>query len=515
VREVHLLKSTTTVGINTLLSRVLGFVRDIVIARYFGAGMGADAFFVAFRVPNLLRRLFAEGAFSQAFVPVLSESKATSSAQEVRKLNDQVVAVLGGGLFLVTLVGIVAAPLLVMIFAPGFLSQADKWTLTAELLRITFPYLFFISLTAFAGAVLNTYGRFAVPAFTPVWLNAALIAAAIWLAPLLETPIKALAWGVFIGGILQLLFQIPFLHRLRLLPHPRCGGDHAGVRKIGRLILPALFGVSVAQINLLVDTLIASFLATGSVSWLYFSDRLVEFPLGVFGIALATVILPSLSQQYARGSPERFSNTLDWALRWVVLIALPASIGLAILAKPMLVTLFHYGEFSEHDVLMASLSLNAYAIGLLGFVGIKILAPGYYARQEMRTPVRIAAIAVVANLVLNVMLVFPLAHTGLALATSLSAFLNAVLLYRGLRQRRVYCPGAGWRGFLIRVLIANLLLGLALWLARGDLIDWVSYATGERIWRLAVLLSSGVVVYLLGLLALGLKPRSLLLSGGQ
>nr|MBS0019871.1 murein biosynthesis integral membrane protein MurJ [Gammaproteobacteria bacterium] len=509
MREGQLLRSTATVGVNTVLSRILGFVRDIVIARYFGASLGADAFFVAFRIPNLLRRMFAEGAFSQAFVPVLSEYKATRSLQEVRALSDHLVAVLGSGLFVVTLVGVVTAPLLVMGFAPGFLEQTDKYALTTELLQITFPYLFFISLTAFAGGLLNAYGRFGVPAFTPLLLNVSLIAAAIWLAPLLATPIKALAWGVFIGGISQLLFQIPFLYRLRLLPRPRFGGDPAGVRKILRLILPALFGVSVAQINLLIDTVIASFLVTGSVSWLYFSDRLVEFPLGVFGIALATVILPNLSQHYTKGPPENFSNTLDWALRWVVLIALPASIGLAILAIPMLATLFHYGEFSDRDVLMASLSLNAYAVGLLGFACIKVLAPGYYARQEMRTPVRIGVIAMAVNLVLNVILVFPLAHAGLALATSLSAFLNAVLLYRGLRQQGGYCPRPGWRGFLTRVLMANLLLGLTLWFARGEWADWLAYAMGERVWRLGMLLLSGVAVYVLGLLAVGLRPRCL------
>ncbi|MGF1615917.1 MAG: murein biosynthesis integral membrane protein MurJ [Gammaproteobacteria bacterium] len=511
----QLLKSTTTVGMNTLLSRVLGFVRDIVVARYFGASMGADAFFVAFRIPNFLRRLFAEGAFSQAFVPVLSEYKAMRSPQELARLNDQVVAVLASVLFMVTLVGVVAAPVLVMVFAPGYLGQADKYALTVELLRLTFPYLFFISLTAFAGAILNTHGHFGVPAFTPVLLNVSLIAAAIWLAPLLETPVMALAWGVFVGGVAQLLFQIPFLYRLRLLPRPRYRGDHEGVRRILRLILPALFGVSVAQINLLIDTLIASFLVTGSVSWLYFSDRLVEFPLGVFGIALATVILPSLSRQHAKGPPEAFSNTLDWALRWVVLIALPASIGLVVLGGPMLATLFHYGEFGDRDVHMASLSLSAYGMGLLGFVVIKVLAPGYYARQDIRTPVRIGVIAMVANMVFNVMLVFPLAHAGLAMATSLSAFLNAALLFRGLRQQGVYCPAPGWRLFLTRVLLANLLLGLVLWFARGELVEWLAYSIAERTTYLTALILGGVVVYLLGLLALGLRPRALLFADNR
>lgn len=514
VRE-PLLKSTTTVGLNTLLSRMLGFVRDIIVARFFGASMGADAFFVAFRIPNFLRRLFAEGAFSQAFVPVLAEYKATRTEQEVRELSGHVVGVLGGLLLLVTLMGVAVAPLLVMVFAPGFLAQVERYALTAHMLRISFPYLLFISLTAFAAGLLNTYGRFGVPAFTPALLNVSLIAAAIWLAPLLDTPVTALAWGVFIGGIGQLLFQLPFLYRLRLLPRPHYRPAHAGVRRIMRLIVPALFGVSVAQINLLIDTLIASFLVTGSVSWLYFSDRLVEFPIGVFGIALATVILPSLSQQHAKGSQETFSNTLDWALRWVLLLALPASLGLAILAGPLLATLFQYGEFSPEDVRMASQSLTAYAVGLLGFVSIKVLAPGYYARQAMRTPVRIGMIALFANMVLNLLLVLPLAHAGLALATSLSALLNGWLLYRGLRERSLYRLAPGWRGFLLQVFLANGLLGTVLWFGRGELSDWCAYAMDERVLRLTSLIVVGVLVYGAGLAVVGLRFRTLRFTGGQ
>jgi putative peptidoglycan lipid II flippase len=513
--SLRLLKSLSTVGINTLLSRILGFVRDIVVAGTFGAGVGADAFFVAFRIPNFLRRLFAEGAFSQAFVPVLSEYKAQRAHHAVMELSAHVAGTLGLILVGVTVAGVVAAPLLVSVFAPGFVGHEDKFALTVSMLRITFPYLLFISLTSLAAGMLNTYGRFGVPAFTPVLLNLSLIGAAIWLAPLMDVPVVALAWGVFLGGILQLAFQLPFLFRLRLLPRPRYRRAHEGVRRIMKLIVPALFGVSVAQINLLVDTVIASFLVTGSVSWLYFSDRLVEFPLGVFGIALATVILPSLSQKHASGSREEFSSTLDWALRWVLLIGLPASVGLVILAGPMLTTLFHYGAFGAEDVRMASLSLMAYATGLLGFVFIKVLAPGYYARQDMRSPVRIGVVAMTSNMVFNIVLVFPLAHAGLALATSLSAFVNAVLLYRGLRQKAVYRPCQGWTRFSLQIAFGNLLMALVLWSARGDLASWLAFGVEERIARLTLLILMGALVYFLSLAAVGLRPRSLVFAEGR
>jgi len=349
----RLFKSTLTVGAMTTVSRIFGLIRDVVIARYFGASMGMDAFIVAFRIPNFLRRLFAEGGFSQAFVPILSEYKEQRSHEDVQALLDQTSAVLGLALFVTTVLGVLAAPLLVMIFAPGFIGDTIKQDLAAQMLRITFPYILFISLTSLAGGVLNTYRKFAVPAFTPVLLNLSLISCAIWLAPGFSQPVTALAWGVLLGGILQLLFQFPFLLRLRLFPRPSFKRDREGVSRIVILLVPILFAVSITQINLLVDTIIASFLVTGSISWLYFSDRLVEFPLGVFGIALATVILPNLSEQHAKGSQESYSKTLDWALRWVFIIALPAAIGLILLAQPMLTTIFQYEQFSAHDVLMA------------------------------------------------------------------------------------------------------------------------------------------------------------------
>nr|VFK22019.1 MAG: putative peptidoglycan lipid II flippase [Candidatus Kentron sp. MB]VFK27625.1 MAG: putative peptidoglycan lipid II flippase [Candidatus Kentron sp. MB]VFK74365.1 MAG: putative peptidoglycan lipid II flippase [Candidatus Kentron sp. MB] len=505
-----LLGRAITVSANTFLSRIAGLIRDIVIAAVFGAKEEADAFFVAFRIPNLLRRLFAEGAFSPAFVPVLSEYKSQRSHAQVRNLISHVIGKLGAIVFLTTLIGILTAPFLVILFAPGFFLQyADKYTLTVRMLMITFPYLLFISLTAAAAGILNTYGRFGVPAFTPVLLNLSLIAAAIWLAPQLAEPVLALAWGVFIAGLAQLLFQLPFLHRLRLLTWPRFRGKHQGVQRIIRLLIPALFGVSVVQINLLVDTLIASFLVTGSVSWLYYSDRLVEFPLGVFGIALATVILPNLSRRHVEGSGARFSQTLDWALRLVLLIAAPAAIGLALLAEPMLTTLFQYGKLGQHDIHMAAQSLMAYAFGLLGFVGIKVLAPGFYARQDTRAPVRIGVIAMLANMVFNLLLVFPLAHAGLALATALSAFLNAGLLYLGLRREGVYRPQSGWAGFAARVLAANLVMVGILWFIKGDTSAWIAADAITRTLRLTATISLGALGYFCALLLFGVRPRDL------
>jgi putative peptidoglycan lipid II flippase len=519
---VSLIKSTAVVSAMTTLSRVLGLVRDIVFARLFGAAAGTDAFFIAFKIPNLLRRLFAEGAFSQAFVPVFAEYKSQRSADELRSLTQNVAGTLGGILFLLTVVAALAAPLLVMIFAPGFIDEPDRFELTAQMLRITFPYLFFISLVALAGSILNSFGRFAVPAFTPVFLNVVLISIAIWWAPYFAQPVVALAWGVFIAGMVQLLFQLPFLKRLGLLVRPRWGWRDAGVRRIGKLMLPAIFGSSVAQINLLFDTLIASFLVAGSVSWLYYSDRLVEFPLGVFGIALATVILPSLSKKHAEADPGNFSRTLDWALRWVLLIGTPAMIGLLVLAGPILTTLFFYGQFDSQDVNMARLSLMAYSLGLLGFIGVKVLAPGYYARQDTKTPVRIGVIAMLINMGLNVAFVVPMVtlgiqgpHSGLALATSCSAFINAGLLFRGLRRDGVLQLQPGWALLFGRVLLASVAMaGLLLW-GTGALSDWMQWGLWQRVGQLLLWVGVGVVVYGGVLLVLGVRVHELMGRGAR
>lgn len=503
----------------TMLSRILGLLRDIIFAAFFGASGGTDAFFVAFKIPNFLRRLFAEGAFSQAFVPVLSEYKETRSREALSDLINHVAGALGGLLLIISIIGSIAAPLLVFLFAPGFSGDDPRQPLTADMLRITFPYIFFIALTAFAGGILNSYNKFAVPAFTPVLLNLCLIGAAVWGSPYFEQPVMALAWGVAGAGLLQLLFQFPFLIRLGLMPIPLYRKAHEGVSKIIRLMIPAIVGSSVAQINLLFDTIIASFLVAGSVSWLYYSDRLVEFPLGVFGIALATVILPSLSRQHARASKEEFSLTLDWALRLVTLIALPAATGLLLLAGPLLATLFNYGAFDLTDARMASMSLMAYALGLPAFVLIKVLAPGYYARQDTRTPVRIAIKAMIANMFLNVLFVVPMVmtgiegpHTGLALATSASAYMNAILLYIGLRKQAIYTPQTGWLKLAVQIGLANLAMALFLFYASPPLEHWSQWSILDRIPFLIGFVVLAMLIYLLLLLILGFRPRQLRLA---
>ena len=505
-----LLKSTGLVSAMTSLSRVTGFVRDMVYAQMFGAGAGTDAFFVAFRIPNFLRRLFAEGAFSQAFVPVFSEYQTQRPREELKELVDQVAGTLGAILLLITAIGVIAAPVLILLFAPGFTASASQYELTVGMLRITFPYLLFISLTAFAGGILNSCGKFAIPAITPVLLNLTMIAAALWLAPRLDQPVVGLAWGVFIAGIIQLGFQIPFLRQVKLLPRPRWGWAAKGVQQVLKLMLPALFGSSVAQVNLLIDTLLASFLVSGSVSWLYYSDRLVEFPLGIFGVALGTVILPKLSRHHAGAETADFSHTLDWALRWALMIGVPATVALMILAGPMLSALFQYGEFDAHDVQMAARSLTAFALGLVAFMLIKVLAPGFYARQDTRTPVKYGLIAMGANTAMTLVLIWPLAHAGLALSTALAAFVNAGLLGIHLWRHGIYQPRPGWIKFLLQLAIANLVMGITLGVGAGDLESWLYAGARERVWHLAWLIAAGGGSYLLAILAAGIRPRHLL-----
>jgi putative peptidoglycan lipid II flippase len=511
--DAALLKSSSVVGMMTMLSRVLGLVRDIVIAVVVGATANADAFFIAFKVPNFLRRLFAEGAFSQAFVPVLAEYREQGSAAAVHNLINRVAGVLGGTLAVLTCLMVIGAPVVTALFAPGYLNDPVKYGLTADMVRITFPYLFLISMTGFCGAILNSYGRFAVPALTPIWLNLCLIGAAVWAAPLFAEPVFALAWGVFLAGIIQLLFQLPFLYRLEMLPRPVWDTRDEGVLQICRLMIPALFGVSVSQINLLLDTVLASFLPTGSVSWLYYSDRLTELPLGVFGIAIATVILPSLSRQQAADAGDRFAATLDWAVRGVLLIGLPASIALILLAEPILITLFQYGALTPYDVQMASLSLRAYSLGLLAFMLVKVLAPGFYARKDMVTPVRIGIKAMLANMVMNLVFVVPLylfwniGHLGLALATSLAAWLNAGLLMRGLRAQGIYRLQPGWGKLAARLAISTLVMCVALLWWLPPLEQWQAWGPVERSLQMATLVALGLLGYLGSHALLGTRIR--------
>ncbi|MFW6300556.1 MAG: murein biosynthesis integral membrane protein MurJ [Oceanicaulis sp.] len=509
-------KSSAAFGGMTMISRVLGFVRDVLLARVFGASEATDAFFVVFKIPNFLRRLFAEGAFQQAFVPVLSEYRETSTREELQRYVDHMFGTLSAVLVVVVSLGLAGAPLLIMLFAPGFTDDPEQRALAETMLLITFPYLLFISLTAFAASTLNAFGRFAMPALAPIWLNLSLIAATLVAAPFFDEPVMALAWGVFVAGILQLFFLLPFLARLGLLPRPRIG-RHPGVRKTLRLMLPAMFGASVTQINLLVDTILASLLVAGSVSWLYYSDRLVELPLGVFGVAIGTVILPALSRAFARGSDEDYNRTVNGALRLTLLIGVPAMAGLIGLAVPILATLFQYDAFTATDTRMVALAMTAYALGLPAFLLIKIFAPGFFSRQDTTTPVRIAVISVLANLGFKAVLVLPwvfllgghLAHVGLALTTVMAAWVNALLLGWTLRQRGAWRVEPGTRRFIGRITLAAVVMaGVLLWVS-PPLEVWTAWGAGMRLATVTGLILLGVLLFVAAAAGLGQTPRRL------
>lgn len=510
-----LVKSTSVVSLLTMVSRIFGFLRDMVIAHFFGASAVFDAFSVAFRIPNFMRRLFAEGSFSQAFVPVLSAYQKQKNRDEIKQFLNAISGSLGICLCVITVAGMICAPWIVRLFAPGFAVSGARFHLTVTMLRVTFPYLFFISLTAFSGAILNTYSRYWVAAITPVFLNFSMIGAAIWLSPQFTIPIIALAWGVFIAGAIQLLFQWPFLKRLGFLPRPRINFKDPGVKRVLKLMVPALFGVSVGQINLLIDTLFASLLIVGSVSWLYYSDRLMEFPLGVFGVAISTVILPHLSRHHASQSQLDFSLTLDWALRAVLLIALPATIVLAVIAGPLLSTLFQSGRFDAYAVIMARKSLMAFALGIAPFMLVKVLAAGFYAKQDMKTPVRIGVLVMIANMLFNVIFIWPLAHAGIALATSLAALLNSSFLFYFLRKRLIYEPRAGWPTFLFRLGFANLMLAIWLFWGTDDLTTWMVKSVSWRMSHLFFVLGMGAIVYFASLWIIGIRPRHLLMTQSE
>ncbi len=504
---MNLLKVLATVSSLTFVSRVLGFVRDAIIARVFGAGAMTDAFFVAFKLPNLLRRLFAEGAFSQAFVPILGEYKNQRGQAETRLLVDHVSAVLALALFAVSVIGVIAAPLLIYVTAPGFSAEPAKYALAVDLLKITFPYILFISLTAFAGGILNTYSRFSVPAVTPALLNLSFIGFALWGAPYFDPPVMALAWAVLAGGVLQLAFQVPFLLRLSLLPRFKLDLKDSGVWRVLRQMGPAVFGVSIGQLSLVINNIFASFLITGSVSWLYYADRLMEFPLGLLGVALGTILLPSLSKHYASRSGDEYSRLLDWGLRITLLLAVPAAAALALLAVPLVTTLFQYGAFTATDTFETRNAVVAYSIGLVALILVKILAPAFYARQNIKTPVKIAIASLVTTQVLNLVLVWQLRHAGLALAISIGACVNAALLYALLRRSGVYQPQPGWGVFALKLGLAVYAMGTVLWVTAGDNTQWLTAQGSERMLRLSVVIAAGAVAYFVSLFALGFRLR--------
>ena len=492
---MNLLKALATVSSMTMVSRILGLIRDVIIARVFGAGLATDAFFVAFRIPNLLRRLFAEGAFSQAFVPVLAEYRSARGDDETRALVDRVATLLATILVVISILGVAAAPLIIYLSAPGFTADSDKFDLTVAMLRLTFPYILFISLTSLAGGILNTWSRFSVPAFTPTLLNLSFIGFALFLAPYFDPPVLALAWAVFCGGVLQLAFQLPSLIRIRMMPRPSWAPRDEGVRRILRLMGPAVLGVSVAQISLLINTVFASFLVNGSVTWLYYADRLMELPIGLLGVALGTVLLPNLSRRFADGAREEYNRLLDWGLRLTVLLAAPCAVALAILAVPILSTLFKHGAFAAHDVMMTRQALLAYSVGLVALVLVKILAPAFYARQNIKTPVKIAVITLVATQLMNLAFIWHLRHAGLALAIALAAWINAGLLFWKLRQQSIYTPLAGWTMFALKTGLAlAVMAGVLFWAAPGAEF-WMQAGTWGRIERLTLLVVAGAASY--------------------
>ncbi len=478
----------------TFISRILGFVRDMLVAQIFGVNAAVDAFNVAFKIPNFMRNLFAEGSFSQAFVPVLSDYRQNRSVTEVRTFISHMAASLGLILFLVTILGVVGAPIVIKIFGPGL--DPYRFHLASEMLRITFPYLMLISLTAFCGAILNSYGMFGVPAFTPALLNICLIATAFGVTHFFAVPIEAQAVGVLLAGFVQFFFQLPFLHRLGFLPRPRFNWRDEGVQRVLKLMLPALFGASVAQVSLLLNTIFASFLKVGSVTWLYYSERLAYFPLGVFGVALLTVVLPHLSRQHSAKSREGFASTLDWGIRCNLLIGIPASLTMLILAGPLVTSLFDYGKFSVYDVFMTRQSVIAYSLGLQSFMLVKVLSAAFYAQQDTKTPVRIAVITVLVSIALNAILIFPLAHAGLALASSLGSWLNTVLLAWALYKRDLYRFQPGWGKFIVRLLFANSVVGLLLWFGAGNTLQWIGWHWTQRLDHVMFLGVSAILVYL-------------------
>lgn len=505
-KKQSLLRSTSLVSFMTVISRIMGFARDMLLASLFGAHAGMDAFYVAFRIPNFMRRLFAEGAFSQAFVPVLAEYQKTATPAGVKDFIGRIAGNLSAVLTLVTFAGILAAPAIVFIFAPGFGHDAARTTLATEMLRLTFPYLMLISLTAMAGAVLNTYGYFGVPAITPVLLNLCMILAALFISPWMTHPPVGLALGVLIAGIIQFLFQLPFLYKRNLLVRPMLDWRDPGVKKVLRLMVPALFGVSIAQINLMIDTIFASFLKVGSVTWLYYTDRLTDFPLGVFGVAIATVILPHLSRRHTEQNIEHFSRALDWGLRLMLLLGIPAGLSLAIFSMPMIAGSFAYGEFSLQDVLQTQKSLITLALGVPAFMSVKILASAFYARQDIKTPVRVGAIAMGVNTLLCALLIGFLAHAGLTLASSLAGYLNCGLLLILLIKDKAYIPGPGWLKFAGQLFFANAVLSLYLWCVCGNVQDWLSLDLIARLTLLLVYVSIAILIYLGALRLVGIQP---------
>ncbi|VFP86729.1 Lipid II flippase MurJ [Candidatus Erwinia haradaeae] len=506
---MNLLKSLAAVSFVTLCSRVLGFSRDSLIAYIFGSGMVTDAFFVAFKLPNLFRRIFAEGAFSQAFIPILTEYKNAKNIELTKVFIRHASGLLTLIVSLVSLLGIFVAPWVIIVTAPGFSHTTEQFVITVSLIHIIFPYILLISLASLAGSILNTWNFFVVPALSPILLNFSMISFLLLATPYFHPPIMALAWAVLVGGILQFFYQMPSLKKLGLLVLPRIDLRDNAVRRLVRQMASGIIGVSVSQVSLIINTTLASFLEIGSVSWIYYSDRLMEFPIGVLGVALGTILLPALSKSFMSGQQALYSQIMDWGLRLCFLLAIPGSVALCILAKPLTIVLFQYGKFTPFDVTMTQRSLVAYSVGLIGLIVMKVLAPGFYARQDMSTPFKIAIVTLLATQIMNLAFIGPFKHAGLSLSIGLSACLNTGLLYWQLLKKRFFVPQPGWMKFFIRLFIAVLAMAISLFGVSHMIQDWSMGGMPERLLRLSVVCGIGISVYCLMLLIVGFRPRDL------
>jgi putative peptidoglycan lipid II flippase len=503
----NLLKALVNVSGMTLISRTVGFVRDMLMARIFGAGVASDAFFVAFKLPNLLRRIFAEGAFSQAFVPVLAEYKNNKTLDETREFVSGVIGLLMLVLVIITVLGMVFTSVVILITAPGFTNDPQKLHLTSTLLRITLPYIVFISLASLIGGILNTWRMFSIPAFTPTILNLSFIVFALFLRHYFSPPILAMAWAVMVGGILQLCFQLPFVKKTGLSIMPKLNFANKAVWRVVKLMGPAVFAMSIAQISLVINTIFASLLPNGSISWMYFADRLMEFPTGVLGVALGTILLPSLSKHASNKDINNFSKTLDWGIKLCLLLALPATVGLAILAKPLTMTLFMYGKFSYFDVMMTSRALIAYAVGLMGLILVKIFAPGFYANQNIKTPVKIAIFVLIITQLMNLAFIGSLKHAGLALSIGLGACINAFCLCYSLIKHKLYVPQTKFAGFLVKLMLAIIVMSAVLFACLEYLPFTFSGSTHMRVISLLFLILIAAASYFSSLFILGVRAK--------
>ncbi len=491
----------------TFISRIFGFIRDVVLARTFGANIYTDAFFVAFRLPNLLRRFFAEGAFSQAFIPILGEYKNSRSKEETQKLVSKVATTLSVVLLVVCCIAIFIAPVVIYLSAPGFVSSQTKFEVAVVMFRICFPYILFVSLTALAGGILNVWGKFAAPAISPALLNLSLIVFAIWIAPLFDTPVIALAWGVLVGGILQLSLQIPFLIKLGFIPKFDWNPKDKGVKKIFKLMSPMLFGASVAQISLLINTIFASFLVSGSISWLYYADRLMELPVGLLGAALATSLLPKLTENYSQSNPISYAQTIDAGIRMAIVLGAPCAVAMGILGLPIVATLFMYGEFTRQDLIMTQRALFAYSFGIVALVLVRVLATAFFGRQDTKTPVKIAVFTLVATQIMNLIFIWQLGHAGLALAIAIAAWINVCLLFYNLLKYKLFMPQLGWTKFICQTASALLLMCGTIVILKPNTIFWIESAATDRIVQLGILIFCGAISYFFCLWAVGMRPK--------